>query len=148
MLDNCGPTNDRLEIRELIDSYHEAVIVNDAAAWIDNWCEDGRWDLGEGTVVEGRAAILEHWRTAMDVFDFVAMFGTPGSIRVTGDTATARWYTNELCRKQDGDVLRIVGHYRDRYRRDGQRWRIAERVYKILFMQRPMYIAEELAHWR
>ena len=148
MLDNCGPTDDRLEIRELIDSYHEAVIVNDGQSWIDTWCADGRWDLGEGTVVEGRDAILAHWRAAMEVFDFVGMFGTPGSIRVEGDEATGRWYTNELCRKTDGEVLRIVGHYRDRYRREGSRWRIAERSYKILFMQRPVYVGEEPAHWR
>ena len=35
-----------------------------------------------------RDAILAHWQAAMEVFDFVGMFGTPGSIRVEGDEAT------------------------------------------------------------
>lgn len=148
MLDNTGATEDKLAIRELIESYHEAVIVNDPESWAANWCEDGRWDLGEGTMITGRDAILEHWKTAMAVFDFVGMFGQPGSIRVQGDEATARWYTNELCRKTDGQMLRICGNYRDRYRREGDRWRIAERVYKILFMQSPVYEQSGVDSWR
>jgi uncharacterized protein (TIGR02246 family) len=145
---NTGDVADRLAIRELIETYHEAVITNDADLWISTWCADGRWDLGEGTEVSGRDAILAHWSEAMAVFDFVGMFGSPAGIQVDGDAATGRVYTNELCRTADGEMLRICGNYHDRYRREGDDWRIAERRYRILFMQRPVYEADEGRHWR
>ena len=34
---NSGSMEDRLAIRELIESYNAAVIDNDADAWADNW---------------------------------------------------------------------------------------------------------------
>jgi len=149
MLDNEGPIEDRLAIRELIESYHEAVLTNDPETWISNWCDDGRWRLpGEDNVIEGAQAILNHWQTAMAIFSFVGMHGSPGSIRIQGDTATARWYTNELCKKTDGEYLRMFGRYNDTYRRENGRWKIAERLYDILFMERPLYAEEGLETWR
>jgi len=35
-----GPFEDRLAIRELVDSYGDAVARNDAQAWGANWAED------------------------------------------------------------------------------------------------------------
>lgn len=148
MKQNIGSVEDRLAIRELIETYHEAVLINDPELWIDTWCQDGRWNLGEGTEVQGRDAILKHWSDAMAHFDFVGMFGTPTGIRVDDDKATARWYTNEICRKNDGEMLRICGNYHDHYRREADGWRIAAREYRILFMQRPVYEPDEGSHWR
>lgn len=148
MRQNTGPIEDRLAIRELIETYHEAVLINDPELWIGTWCEDGRWNLGEGVEVSGHDAILAHWQEAMAVFDFVGMFGSPAGVQVEGNDATARVYTNELCRKADGEMLRICGNYHDRYRREADGWRIAQREYRILFMQRPVYEQDEGRHWR
>lgn len=148
MKQNVGSVEDRLAVRELIETYHEAVLIHDPELWISTWCQDGHWDLGEGNAVQGRDAILAHWTEAMAIFDFVGMFGTPNGIRIDGDAATARWYTNEICRTKDGEMLRICGNYHDQYRREGEDWRIARRQYRILFMQRPVYQEDEGRHWR
>ena len=36
-----GPIEDRLQIRELIDSYNNAVMRFDGETWASNWAEDG-----------------------------------------------------------------------------------------------------------
>ena len=40
-----GPIEDRLQIRELIDSYNNAVMRFDGETWASNWAEDGVWHL-------------------------------------------------------------------------------------------------------
>ena len=39
-----GPAEDRLAIRELVDSYGDAVYRHDAQAWGANWAEDAVWN--------------------------------------------------------------------------------------------------------
>ena len=145
---NVGPIADRLAIRELIESYNAAVIENDAAAWESNWCSDGLWSLGEGQEIEGREAILIHWQEAMEVFSFVGMFAQPKFISIDGDTAYAHWHTNELAKKSDGEMLRFVGLYKDIYRREATGWKILERRYEILLLERPVYRSSNAREWR
>ncbi|MDE0762508.1 MAG: nuclear transport factor 2 family protein [Porticoccaceae bacterium] len=145
---NSGSMEDRLAIRELIESYNAAVIDNDADAWADNWCADGVWNLGEESDIVGRETILKHWQEAMQVFDFVGMFAQPKFIRVGDQDARAEWHTNELCRKSDGSMLRIFGLYRDAYRRELTGWKIAERRYSILLMERPIFERNKVDDWR
>ena len=145
---NRGSMEDRLAIRELIESYNAAVIDNDADAWADNWCADGVWNLGEESDIVGRETILKHWQEAMQIFDFVGMFAQPKFIRVGDQDARAEWHTNELCRKSDGSMLRIFGLYRDAYRRELTGWKIAERRYSILLMERPIYEGNKVDDWR
>ena len=145
---NVGPIADRLAIRELIESYNAAVIENDAKAWESNWSSDGLWNLGEGQEIEGREAILNHWQEAMEVFSFVGMFAQPKFISIDGDTAYAHWHTNELAKKSDGEMLRIVGLYKDIYRREATGWKILERRYEILLLERPVYRLSNSREWR
>ena len=145
---NSGPMEDRLAIRELIESYNAAVIDNDAAAWANNWSADGVWNLGEENDIVGRDTILQHWQEAMAIFDFIGMFAQPKFIRVDDRDAQAEWHTNELCRKSDGSMLRMVGLYKDAYRRELNGWKIAERRYKILLMERPLYEVSKVLDWR
>ena len=39
---STGPLEDRLAIRELVESYNHAVMQFDEEAWSSNWT-DGRW---------------------------------------------------------------------------------------------------------
>ena len=145
---NVGPIADRLAIRELIESYNAAVIGNDAKAWEANWSSDGLWNLGEGQDIVGREAILDHWQEAMQVFSFVGMFAQPKFISIDGDTAYAHWHTNELAKKSDGEMLRFVGLYKDVYRREATGWKILERRYEILLLERPVYRSSNMKKWR
>lgn len=126
-----GPLEDRYAIRELIDTYTDAVIRRDENAWANTWTENAVWDLGRGPVT-GRANILETWKGAMAGFSFVAFLASPGMISVEGTRAQARVHTQEFLVLQNGDVMRIVGLYTDRLEKHDARWRFSSRNYQIL----------------
>ena len=129
-----GAMEDRLAIRERIESYSDAVFRRDADAWIANWTEDGVWHLpGLGLDLTGRPAIRATWEQVMSTFAMAGFFAVPGAIEIDNDTATARSYTQEiLVAKDGGGVRKIVGAYDDTLvKRDGQ-WLFARRAYNVL----------------
>ena len=78
---------DRLAINELIATYNDAVMRFDADAWGSTWAEDGVWSLpGMGDGIAGRDAIVATWKMAMDQFEFVGFFASPGPVQIDGDT--------------------------------------------------------------
>jgi ketosteroid isomerase-like protein len=133
-----GPLGDRLAIRELVDSYGDAVSRSDATAWGANWCDDSVWTLNLPGLekVEGRQNIIALWVRAMAEYDYVYMVASPGAIRVSGERATGRFYTSELTRLKTGEEQRIVGRYEDDYEKSGDRWLFKSRDYKMLHLQR------------
>jgi len=132
-----GPFEDRLAIRELVDSYGDAVARHDATAWGANWAEDSVWilNLPELPKVEGRADIVALWIKAMDNYEWVLMRAVPGEIRVSGDRATGRFYTSEVTRLKSGEEQRISGRYGDEYVKRGGRWYFKTRTYQMLHLQ-------------
>jgi uncharacterized protein (TIGR02246 family) len=127
-----GPIEDRLAIRELVESYNDAVIRFDADAWGANWAEDGTWSLPGMGPVSGRAAIVGVWKQAMSAFSFVGFFASAGPILVDGDRAHATWSQQEFLHQKDGAKRTITGRYEDDYvKRDG-RWYFHKRVYEVL----------------
>lgn len=125
-----GPIEDRLAIRERIETYSDAVFRRDAEAWIANWCENSVWSL-PGFEVTGRAQIKAAWTQAMDAFTLAAFFATPGSIEVRGEVATARVYTQEILTDAKGGVRRIIGAYDDDLVKQGGAWLFRRRAYRI-----------------
>ena len=129
-----GAAEDRLAIRERIESYSDAVFRHDADAWIANWAEDGVWHLPAlGLDLTGRPAIRGAWEQAMSAFAMAGFFAVPGAIEINDDMATARSYTQEiLVAKDGGGVRKIVGAYDDTLvKRDGQ-WLFTRRAYNVL----------------
>lgn len=127
-----GPSEDRLAIRELIDTYSDAVIRNDADAWGSTWAEDATWsmpDYPEFGTVHGRDTIVATWKAAMAHFPGVVFAALPGSIVIDGDRAEVRAYTSEVY-DQDGATKRDRGRYDDIcIKRDG-RWLFLSRTFK------------------
>jgi len=126
-----GPMEDRLAIRELHDSYGDAVFRADGDEWAATWTEDGVWSL-MGNDIQGRDRILATWRQLMGGFSLAAFFASPGDIRVDGDRATGRCYVTEILRETNGNVRRIIGAYEDTLVKQGGRWLFARRNYRIL----------------
>lgn len=110
-----GPFEDRLAIRELLEAYADAVTRCDAAAWAATWTDDAEWSLPDypefGTTT-GRPAIVAMWIEAMKAYPGIIFEAWPGSIEITGDTATMRSYTSEVY-DQDGTTMRDRGVYED-----------------------------------
>jgi uncharacterized protein (TIGR02246 family) len=128
-----GPVEDRLAIRERIETYSHAVFLHDADLWISNWAEDGVWHLPSiGIDIGGRAKIRAAWEQAMSAYSMAGFFAVPGAIEVNGDTATARSYTQEILVTTDGALRKIVGAYDDiLVKRDGS-WLFSRRSYNVL----------------
>ncbi len=126
-----GPLEDRVAIRELIETYNDAVHRRDADAWADTWTEDAEWDL-LGHVVAGRPAIVETWKGAMDGFSYVGFAATPGAIEIDGLKARARVYVRETLIEHGGARRRIEGAYADELSKADGAWRFARRRYEIL----------------
>ena len=132
-----GPAEDRLAIRELLDTYADAVTRVDVAAWGACWAEDSEWalpDYPEIGTTHGRAAIVAMWTQAMKAYPGIMFEAWPGSIEVDGDHATMRSYTSEVY-NQDGKTIRDRGLYEDRCIRDGGKWVFASRNFRNIHRQ-------------
>lgn len=131
---SSGPLEDRLAIRELVDSYNDAVMRFDGEAWSANWAEDGHWDTGKGPI-EGRDNILAAWTEAMSAFSFVGFFASAGPMTIEGDTAHATWYQQEFLHPKAGGKMNITGRYEDDYVKLDGRWYFQKRIYNVLNME-------------
>lgn len=132
-----GPAEDRLAIRELLETYADAVTRVDADDWAATWAEDAEWSLPDypeiGTT-KGRAAILAMWIEAMKGYPGIMFEAWPGSIVIDGNRAAMRSYTAEVY-DQDGVTKRDRGVYEDTcVKIDGQ-WLFASRSFRNLHRQ-------------
>jgi len=130
-----GPIEDRLAIRELLETYADAVNRYDKDLWASLWVEDSHWDLShypELGVVSGRDAIVDLWLKAMPLYPKTCFIVVPGMIHVTGDTAQARAYFSEVYEDPaNGEARRARACYNDRLvKRDGQ-WFFQNRSFTI-----------------
>lgn len=128
---SSGPLEDRLAIRELVESYNHAVMRFDAADWASNWAPDGVWSLPGRGEVQGRDTIVETWKQAMSAFTVEGFFASGAVITVDGDHAEGVWYQQEFLRSPDGVTRFIIGEYNDRYVKTDGRWFIARRAYAL-----------------
>lgn len=130
-----GPLEDRIAIREVFDTYCDAVTQVDGAVWASLWAEDSRWDLPAvpeiGTMI-GKKRIVESWHAAMKNYPGLVFTAVPGMIKVTGGTAIARVYTSEVYNDAEGRVRRARGQYDDTLIKENGRWLIKHRVFRVL----------------
>ncbi len=125
-----GSIEDRLAIRELHDSYCDAVLRRDPDDWGALWTEDAVWSL-MGTKVNGRENIVNLWNGAMSAFDAVSFLGIPASLEVTGDTATGRYQTHEVL-VEKGVTRMAGGRYDDEFRKVDGQWLYSKRIFNIV----------------
>ncbi len=129
---SSGPLEDRLAIRELVESYNDAVMRFDGDAWAANWTDDATWSLPGAGDITGKANFFPVWQGAMADFTFVGFFASAGPIIVDGNTATGTWYQQEFLHSKDGTQRNVTGKYDDTYVKADGRWFFAKRVYNIL----------------
>lgn len=125
-----GPIEDRLAIRELHDSYCDAVLRTDPDDWGALWTEDAIWSL-MGTEVVGRENIVNLWNGAMSAFDAVSFLGIPGSLKITGDTATGRYQTHEIL-VENGEPRIAGGRYDDEFVKIDGQWLYSKRIFNVV----------------
>ena len=119
---STGSLEDRIAIRELRETYADAVVRADPVDWAKVWTKDGHWTL-MGTAVEGRDAIVAMWTQAMSGHDAVSFHCIPSATMIDGDCATGRCQTQEIMRTKDG-TTRVTGRlYEDEMIRQENGWR-------------------------
>ena len=129
-----GPIEDRLAIRELLETYSDAVCRVDADAWGATWAEDAVWalpDYPQIGEIRGRANIVAAWKAAMAGYPGIIFVATPGSILVDGNQATVRSYTSEVYDDQaTGATKRDRGRYDDLCVKVNGQWLFKQRIFK------------------
>jgi len=126
-----GSIEDRVAIRELLETYNDAVFRRDQEAWTSTWAEDAEWVL-LGNSITGRDNIVQAWLGAMGTFSYVGFFASPGSIVVSGDTAQTRVYVRETLIETSGNKRNLEGLYEDTCIRADGKWLFSRRNYQIL----------------
>jgi uncharacterized protein (TIGR02246 family) len=131
-----GSTEDRLAIRDLMDSYADAVNQRDAELWASTWTEDSSWKLPVIPGMEnvsGKENIVNAWQAGMTMFPFIFMSISVGYIQVNGNTATARCYTSEVGTTLDGTEIQPRGQYDDTLVKVDGQWLFKERIFNSLY---------------
>ncbi|MGF7155350.1 nuclear transport factor 2 family protein [Novosphingobium gossypii] len=132
-----GPFEDRLAIRELLETYADAVTRRDAEAWGATWAPDAEWSLPDypelGTT-HGRPAIVAMWIEAMKAYPGIMFEAWPGSIEIDGDRAVMRSYTSEVY-DHDGVTMRDRGVYEDTCVKVDGRWLFKSRSFRNIHRQ-------------
>ena len=68
------------------------------------------------------------------LWDYFVQTTHPGTIQLEDDTAVCRAYISELGRMRDGSSQLNYSVYHDRYQRTPDRWKFAERVYEVRYL--------------
>lgn len=127
-----GPLEDRIAIRELLDSYTDAASRMDRAEWLACWHSDATWRT-HYFYVSGKEAIAATYDGLMGNVATTSFIGQLGACEIDKTRATCRSYGQEwLVFKDNAGSHRLTGRYEDELRKDGGRWRFAARVYTVM----------------
>ena len=129
---SSGPLEDRMAIRELVESYNDAVMRFDGDAWAENWRDDATWQLPGTDGITGKENFFPVWQGAMAGFSFVGFFASAGPIVVDGDKAHGTWYQQEFLHQKDGVKRSVTGRYEDDYVKVDGRWYFQKRIYDVM----------------
>lgn len=126
-----GPLEDRMAIRELLETYADATYRCDEPVWASLWTEDATWTfphIPELGTIRGKERLVELWRGSGVAYPNISVGLSPGMIHVIGDTAVGRFYVSEIYEGGDGRAVHGRPYYEDSYvKRDG-RWFIRTRT--------------------
>ena len=126
-----GPAEDRLKIRERLDSYSDAVCRIDLDDYLACWTEDGE-RIDDNGECHGIEELRTHWEGIWHMLERMAFLTQVGTIEVDGDRARTRSYCQEILRFKNGATHRLTGMYEDELRRVDGTWLFSRRSYRVL----------------
>ncbi len=129
MANLTGTLEDREQIRELYARYAMAIDTSDYDAWVDCFTEDGVFEstrFGRHAGAQGLRRFTAIYRESLGGAQ-VRHVITNETFQIEGDRGTGACYLVYYHCK-DGRVQQTaVGHYRDRLRKAGGKWRFESR---------------------
>jgi hypothetical protein len=128
-----APIEDRLAIRELVETFCVGIMRLDREIWMSTWAEEGAWMLPSmAEPVRGTANLRAAFQDKTGYFKFMGMLFFPTDLVVEGDRARAKAYGQEIILPKAGGQKICIGCYHDEYvRRDG-RWLFLSRDFEVL----------------
>ena len=117
----------RDEIRELTARYCHAVVDGDADAIVELFCADGAFRT-HTLAPKGREELREFYAAGVGGKTHKP-FVQNHVIEIEDATHATGRCSVEIRVMQDGEAYTQAGHYFDKYRKDDDRWRFAERHY-------------------
>ena len=130
---NTGPIEDRLAIRELIETFAVGAMRIDANIWGGTWAEEGSWKLPSMTeAVKGRSNVVAAFKEKMEYVKFMSMISSSADLVVEGEKARGRAHCQELIFPKSGGQRIVVGCFDDGYVKRAGRWYFLSRVYEVL----------------
>jgi ketosteroid isomerase-like protein len=125
-------TQNRLAIRELIDRYTVAVSRRDWDAVAACFHEDGRWRTSVGHDFQGRPAVREGIRAAVEARGFLIQMTHGMTIdALTDDRAETTSVLNEF---GAAAAVFVLGLYHDTVTKVDGRWGFAERRFQVHYI--------------
>ncbi len=126
---------DRFEIEALRGEFTDATMMLDYDRFASLFTVDGAWLMPHiDEELTSRAEIRAGVERLRPLWAFFVQTAHPGTIVVTGDTASGRAYISEFGRFTDGRSTLNYAIYHDRYRRTEEGWRFAERRYEVRYV--------------
>ena len=133
---NAGPIEDRLAIRELIETFAAGAMRIDAEIWGDTWAEEGSWKLPSmAEPATGKSNVIATFMQKMAYVNYMSMISFPADLVIEGDRAHGKAYCRELIYPKSGGQKLVVGCFHDQYvKRDG-RWLFLARDYEVMGLE-------------
>jgi ketosteroid isomerase-like protein len=126
---------DRVEIEALRGEFSDAAMMRDRARLASLFTPGGTLRMPNiPAELTGREAIRAGGERLQAAWEIFVQTTHPGTIVLDGDAATGRAYLQELVRTRDGRQGLNYAIYHDRYRRTGDGWKFAERVYEVRYL--------------
>jgi SnoaL-like domain len=76
----------------------------------------------------------------LGLWDFFVQLSGPAVVNIKGDTATARFYVNEIARKADDKSGNYnLSMYEDELIKENGKWVFLKRTYHTIYQESPQY---------
>ena len=139
---------DESDIRNLTARFSDTAIRRDYDGFRALWTPDAVWEIKEPlpSSATGTDAIVTMLQGLMDTFEFFVQMVHSGVVTVEGDSANARWITQEMGRgKDDRCYYNNYAIYDDRLIRQDGVWRFARRTYDYMYLDDSAFMGKAYA---
>jgi ketosteroid isomerase-like protein len=127
-------------IRQLYARYTDAVFRKDSASFIDCFAAEAEWKIA-GMNLRGHAQIVDQFKKFMATTERVLMFpGTP-ILDIGDNSASGRTYVTEYVKLANGQAIRTIGIYYDRFVKQQDGWRFLWRHWTLSYYGPPDFSA-------
>ena len=123
-------------IRQLYGCYADAVWRQDSASFGQCFTEDAVWKIA-GRRAVGRAEIVALFEASLAASERVMFWSAIQGIELCAGGATGRAQVTELIKRKDGQGLRTLGMYYERFAVEDGAWRIAWHHFDLLYLGTP-----------